>query len=743
MLRQWRSDVLAVLVLVVLWAIFFWRILTPIAADQASFKKGDFSGQFVAFGAYQYARSSDGDIPLWNPYNNGGFPFVADTQAAVFYGPRLVTMVLSQLAGEWTYNALQLEAAFHVLLLSLMMYVYVRLLTIRNHHSVFGSLASAIIMSYGGFTAGYPPLQLALLEAAIWLPLAATGIHLATNNSFRWQWLILAGFALGQSWMAGHPQTSWFLTYTLVAYLGYRVYVHKLPIRNFLIGTVIMGAITFGITAVTLLPGIEYLAHATRNDFGFDAKSNGFPLQDVMQFFFPGSVSYWSPLYVGIPGLVFAAYAIRIRCKDSLFWLVLGIIALLLSFGANSVFYHAVYNVLPGLRYFRGQERAALLVTSSLAILAGSGIAALPAIEYRRWLRNTAFIVASLLSVFTIVIFVAWLGDGAAYGTYIRMAVLSAVIAWCVVGITYSLQSHNASLILMALVALITFELFTVSVDSDTNYESIPATEQLSMSPPDLIQPVVNDTSSLFRVDGFRGLEANYGSLYSVMDIRGISPLFLSSAYELIYSDYINNPLAWELFAVKYVYSERDELHVPTTIITQGSDSQGAVYLHELSDPRPFAMLMNKVDVVDSDVFAYALARDPNYDARHSIILLDDVGLELEEAKPTGTADVTIYEPEHIEVDISADENAILSLAQIDYPGWEATLDDEPIEIRRAYGALMAFEIPAGTHQLELVYNPASYRIGAIISQVTWVLVLLFGIPMLIIASRGQRNGRG
>ncbi|MCA9885496.1 MAG: YfhO family protein, partial [Anaerolineae bacterium] len=377
------------------------------------------------------------------------------------------------------------------------------------------------------------------------------------------------------------------------------------------------------------------------------------------------------------------------------------------------------------------------------AILAGSGIAALPAIEYKCWLRNTAFIVASLLTVFTIVIFIAWLGDGAAYGTYIRMAVLSAVVAWCVVGITYSLQSHNASLILMALVALITFELFTVSIDSDTNYESIPATEQLSMSPPDLIQPVVNDTSSLFRVDGFRGLEANYGSLYSVMDIRGISPLFLSSAYELIYSDYINNPLAWELFAVKYVYSERDELHVPTTIITQGSDSQGIVFLHELSDPRPFAMLMNKVDVVDSDVFAYALARDPNYDARHSIILLGDVELGLDEANSTGTADVTIYEPEHIEVDISADENAILSLAQIDYPGWEATLDGEPIEIRRAYGALMAFEIPAGTHQLELVYNPSSYRIGAIISQVTWVLVLLFGIPMLIIASRGQRNGRG
>ena len=143
-------DARAIITLIILWMIFFWRILTPIPEDQASFKQGDFSGQFVAFGAYQYERMSQGEIPLWNPYNNGGLPFIADTQAAVFYPPRLITIALASLSGGWSYYALELEAILHVLLYSLLMYAFVRRLT----GSVWGAFVSAIIVSYGGFVSG-------------------------------------------------------------------------------------------------------------------------------------------------------------------------------------------------------------------------------------------------------------------------------------------------------------------------------------------------------------------------------------------------------------------------------------------------------------------------------------------------------------------------------------------------------------------------------------------------------------
>ena len=46
--------------------------------------------------------------------------------------------------------------------------------------------------------------------------------------------------------------------------------------------------------------------------------------------------------------------------------------------------------------------------------------------------------------------------------------------------------------------------------------------------------------------------------------------------------------------------------------------------------------------------------------------------------------------------------DAILSLAMVDYIDWEATLDDEPVDILRAYGALSAIEVPAGDHTIQL-----------------------------------------
>src|SRR5258707_15708421 len=89
-LRHRLPDLLALLFLVFLCWLFFWRLLTPNPLNEQSLVEGDFSGQFVAFAQYQAVRLAAGEVPLWNPYNNGGHPFVADTQSAGFYPPPLV-----------------------------------------------------------------------------------------------------------------------------------------------------------------------------------------------------------------------------------------------------------------------------------------------------------------------------------------------------------------------------------------------------------------------------------------------------------------------------------------------------------------------------------------------------------------------------------------------------------------------------------------------------------------------------
>lgn len=732
-------DALAVACLALLWLLFFWRLFTPIAADQASLAKGDFSAQFVAFAGYQYHRLSQGEIPLWNPYNNGGFPFIGDTQAAVFYPPRWITIALSSLAGGWSYNALQLEMTGHVLIYSLLTYLLVRRLTLRQKLSPPAALVAAIVIAYGGYAGSYPPLQLAILEAATWFPLACLGILEATRaRKLSVSYLALAGFALGMSWLAGHPQTSWFTTYVLCAYFAFRCYRQKTGWRAFILGSLGFGAVAFGLSAVTLLPGVEYLVHTTRAGLGFEQKGNGFPFQDLVQFLFPGSVSLWSPLYIGLPSFFFITVAICRNAGESRFWLAVASVGLLLSFGTNTPFYHLAYNFVPGLRFFRGQERAAFVVANSLAILVGFGVVAAGnwhnLVHRERalaWWRRFA----ALVVVIALCAFVLWMGSVARWEDFFNVASRSAVIMALSVPLLYffARRPHQTAA-RFALIALIAFDLFSVSLDHPGTFDPLPAAEQLNMEPPELIQTVSRDVNGdlPFRVDGFRGLQGNFGSLYRVMDMRGISPLFLDGPSEIIHRDYVNNPLAWELFGVKYIYNESETLSVPSMVVATGYDSDGRVYLHQLDDPRPFVHLIYHADVVDSDAFARALMDDSRYDVRSKIVLHSAPNLELPQRHSNGRAIVESYRAEEIVITVDTADNAILSVAQPNYVGWEAKVDGQPAQILRAYGGLSALEIPAGQHTVQLRYNPLSFGIGFAISIVVWLGLAALAIVRLV-----------
>ncbi len=745
LLQKWRLDIFLILVLILLWLLFYWRLFTPVQADQASLKLGDFSGQFVTFAGYQYSRFAQGQVPLWNPFNNGGLPFIADTQAAVFYPPRLLTIGLSKLAGGWTYHALELEMTFHVLFYTLAMFAFVKRLT----RSSFGALCAAVIAGYSGYLSGYPPLQLALLEAGVWLPLAALGILEATRRErIRWRWLILTGLALGLSWLAGHPQTSFFLTYLLLAWYGYRVWIMPLATRRanriarFVVGAAIFGLISFGLAAVTLLPGFEYLLHATRAGFGYDAKDNGFPLQDVAQFFIPGLVSLFSPLWIGITGLMLALIALWRKLSGAWFWGIVALIALLWSFGGNSVIFPALYNVLPGLRFFRGQERAAYLVVNSLAILAGMGAGWLIQWQAERdhiaglRLRLAVYRGLQFALLVTVLIFIVWITNPAGYGKVIGAVVLSLMITGAIYLIlTAAISQRSRTRYLWLLAALIVFELFTVNLDASAVYDHVPPQQQIALTPTPFQAQTVASSSDPFRVDGFRGLTDNYGSLYGIMDIHGISPLWMDGPYNVIEGD-VPDERSWEVFAVRYVFTDWQQLPVPSTIVGTGKDRYGAINLHQLTDPRPFALLMYQYTVAD-DQQAYAALKDSTFDPRRTVILASDPGIP-SSADPPQAAQVLRFAPELILIQTTTAQPAILSLALPQYPGWYATIDGQPADILRAYGSVSALVVPAGDHHVQLLYNPLTYRIGASLSLFTWAGVIILGLIGLIGALRAK-----
>jgi hypothetical protein len=724
--KPFRADIAAVLLLALLWLFFFWRVITPNPANQVSYPAGDFSGQFLAFSAYQARRLLAGEIPLWNPYNYGGHPFIADTQAAVFYPIRLIFIAISPLTGGWSYQILQIEAIFHYGLASLWMYLFIRAFT----RLPAAGIVSAVVWAYGGYLTGYPPLQLAVLEAGIWLPLSLLGVYKAAGLPGGWsvRWLVLSALGLGISLLAGHPQTSLLYSYVLLAYLIYRAVRTRQRWWATLLAAGGVFLTGYSLAAIQLLPGLEYMRLTIRADFGFEELAHGFPFADLISFVLPNVVSLWSPLYSGITALVLAGIAIGRKAESAAFWAATGLIALGLSFGGATIFYRLAYLLAPGFSWFRGQERAAYGVAMALSVLAGLGTQALldrPAASprLRRILAATALtFVAVWVEIFVVSRFSPPDSD-----TLVSAAAFTAVLAvLCWLVFSWPGPAPTLPWLPVAVVGLITLDLFTTSWQ--TNWEPVPASERNLYA--ETLVKEAQSGAGLYRVDGRLGLGGNYGTMVGLHDIGGVSPLRLEAleAYNLL----LPESRQWELLGVQYVFTDWVELPVPSSIVTSATMEGEANpwNLHRLDDPTPLAYMVYQIAVAVDDGQALGWLSEPAFNPRTTVILNAEPALSLPDAIPDNwEVNITTYEPERITLLVNTPADGILVVSEWDYPGWQVSVDGNPATIWRADAALRGIPLSAGTHTVTFTYRPATVWIGAassILSLVTMAAGLVF-----------------
>lgn len=730
-----RPDIVPLVLLVVLWLLFFWRVFTPNGIDQVSLREGDFSGQFVSWTSYAVERFSEGELPLWNPYMNAGAPFLADPQTAVFYPLRLLTIAQLALrdanAGHDVYAALQLEMTVHVLLAGVFMYAFLRALTREaaesQEVSILASFIGAVVFAFGGYLSAYPQLQLPIMESAIWAPLVFWGIFEATRYPERvaWRGLMGAALALTLSVLAGHPQTFVLLGYAAVAYLLFRLWGQG-PWRVRLLAIALFGILVLMLSAVQLLPTFEFQMQTYRQGFSFEDKSNGLAAQDIVQVLFPSVLSEWSPLYIGISGFILLVLAVWLRVHGYIFWAGLALVALVLSFGRNLALYSLLYVILPGYSFFRGQERAAFLVVIAAAVLVALGALRLfkePLTEkHWRWLRWDLLGLILICASFAFGFFFLRLQppDGEMFQDELQSAIYATVLVTVGAGLIlhYARQGFSQRAML-ALVIFLVFDLFSINLNNP-NFEAIPAEERLPE--PAHIAIMQNHTAPGQHIEGLRGVRASYGALYRVPDIWGDSPLRLDAMDFYLWRVPIE--VRWELLGVQVVNSEWEALPVPHRAVGEGIDLDGRFTVYQLTEPRPFAHLIYNVDHLDSDATRRRL-NDLSYPLRERVILEPGVDSGVIQTG-IGRTDIVVFEPEYIEVNFETSSPAVLSLALPYTSGWRATIDGESVPIIKAYDGLAAVLVEAGEHRLILRYQPWSVMLGLALS--------LFAMVSLVIA---------
>jgi hypothetical protein len=74
------------------------------------------------------------------------------------------------------------------------------------------------------------------------------------------------------------------------------------------------------------------------------------------------------------------------------------------------------------------------------------------------------------------------------------------------------------------------------------------------------------------------------------------------------------------------------------------------------------------------------------------------------------------FTPGKIQAAVQCAAPAIVVLSESYYHRWHASIDDQPAELFRANLAFQAVQVPAGNHQLKLVYSDPNLLVGAILS---------------------------
>lgn len=717
-----------------LFFVAFWKLRLYDPGVQLTGESFDTYGQLLPMWQRSAEWMRSGHLPLWNPYQGCGQPFLASLLYGVFY-PLHASLLLFDAAA-----VLEISTVVHLFLAWLFTWMFARSCGLGRLASTVAGLA----FSLSGILVHQVVWFVPAAAAGIWLPLALLAVEKLIRSQ-RWRWAVVLGVAVAMPVYAGFLQNFLYVAYAVALYAAARLFTAARGSAGWrsaaAAGTRIGAGVLLGsaLSAAQLLPSLEL----------FDLGSRGAgPLSQAGMFLFPpppprmllaqafdarpGNARY---SYVGVVVLMLLPALPWTRRRAQAAALVLVTIFGLLAMLTLHTPFWALYSALPGVTSFRIPWRVALVYAFGASML---GAFALDA-----FVRRPPPVRRRIAAACAVVAAAALLGIEmpAPSRAYILAAIgFLALGAWLP-------GPRRRRWALTALVALVAVELFR----STWSVASHPLRDASIYEKEAALLSLLRDRAALDRVYIHAVAPAGLEVTPKVATLRGFPSIADYEAMSLLRHAYYfagTDPSVRRLGfypipfdGVLNVAAEPanlailSQLSVRFVAVPQGNAAyrrvlqQGgwqrvsapagsAFALYENPRPLPRAFVASNVVALDGDR-AIRAVWSPDFDPFRVTVV------ELPEGESPGAprsglpiepATITRYEPTRVEITTDSTRAGFLVLTDTAYPGWRATVDGVPARIVTANYLFRAVPVGRGRHTVVFTYAPSSLRWGLAIS---------------------------
>jgi hypothetical protein len=690
----------------------------------------------VFYKEYLATALHHGRLPLWNPHIALGRPFLADHDAALFYPPHLLYLILPAPV------ACVLLVVAHV---ALAIYGTLKLAGALALKRPVGWAMGVVFVCSAPIVGSFHSGVIHYGEVLCYLPIT---FYLALRLSAERSRAAVGrlGLVFGLQLLA-HPHAAWLVTLgASVFLLGRRLerpFLPSLAAAALELGAMVVALVAgFLLAAVSMLPLHELAQQSNRQEPSIAFSSSfampwfawaTFLVPTDARFTFLASAQIYAgavPLLAGLGGLLL------IRQRETRALALLVILATLIAAGTATPAFAILYHVLPGLASLRIPARASVLVAFGIIVGAGIFFSSHP----RGWRPASLIALLAALSLASVVLFFLKLGVvGSLAWVRVLVVALAALLLlawlrWGAGSLRLSVVAGLLGLLTAADLAGAVWGLKQQNREDPEWLSEVVVVRLLQGQEPEAggAPPRISMPKPYVR--------ENAGMLYGWSSFTGYASLQLGRVWT-----YLHAVLHLPVPLVQNTYPDR-------AIFKQGPFPYDSMSLRMGFDPRTLEAVMRPHP--DPRVYLAEAARPvENYlqaitlmgsghDFHRAPLVEPGWAVSLPPQPPvtdqSGSARIVSFAPEQIAIEAESEHPALLVIAEAWYPGWRAQVNGTEAPCIPVNAWMRGVPVPAGRSHIVLSFHSRFLALGACIS-----LLALAGLVFLLWRPRAQRKNAG